>query len=157
MGVPRFAPWLGALICGAIASAPAHAGGIFGLFSHRNSDTDQCSAEPVGCQQPCQPTQPCPPKKQRTCCLCPPEPPRAPVGTTFAAEPQAAFADPGQDDRFDKLEKDVTRLTLIVQKMLENQASQAPAQPQKTSAVPAPASSAVQQVSASAPKLSAGR
>lgn len=130
MGKRNLAPWLGAIVCGALIQSPVEAGGFFGCFSRR---TDCESA----CQQPCPQCQNCPPKKKHTCCLCPAEPPLAPVGMSFAADPQAQFPDAsqqGQDQRFDKLEKDVTRLTLIVEKMLEvqaaNGAAPAPAQQQ---------------------------
>jgi len=110
---PGLTPWLGAIVCSALLQSPADAGGLFGLFSRK-----KCESCPT-CDQQCES---CKPKKQHFKCFRPPEPPRAPVGLSFAADPQAQFADNSQDDRFDKLEKDVTRLTLIVKKLVDDQA-----------------------------------
>jgi hypothetical protein len=128
MGRARIAPWIGAIICGAFVCTSAQAGGIFSAFSHRNAACDQ-PEEPVcqHCQQckqckQCQERPPKKPLKKKFCCLFPPEPPQAAVGTSFAADPQAQFADNNpQDDRLNKLDKDLSRLSAIVEQMLQNQ------------------------------------
>lgn len=127
MAIPKLSPWLGAIVCGAMLQSPVDAGGWFGMFSKKKCDP--CEAQ---CQQ-------CPPKKQKFKCFHPPEPPRAPIGMSFAADPQAQFADP-QDDRMDKLEKDVTRLTLIVKQLVDNPSAAPQAAPAPRPAeAPAPA------------------
>jgi hypothetical protein len=108
----RIASWLGAFIySGLIIHSPVEAGGMFGWFSHHAS----CDrpAEPV-CQQQCQ----CPPKKKKSCCFCPPEPPQAIIGTSVAADSRAQLADTNpQDERLNKLDKDLNRLSVIVEKL----------------------------------------
>lgn len=118
----RIAPWLGAVVCGALIYTPAYAGGFWKVFSHRSDGCDRPAAQTCQNQCQCPQCQNCPPKKKKTCCLCPPEPPTAPVGTSVAADAQAQFPDNSQqDDRLDKLDKDLSRLSAIVEKMLMDQ------------------------------------
>lgn len=145
MGSPRIALWLGAVICGALICTPAEAGGIFKWFSHRSqAECESCQGEAPACQQPCQcQCKECPPKKKHVCCFCPPEPPRAPIGISIGAIINDVLTDvaaphgggevpptpPKEDkqaERFDKLEKDVTRLTVIVEKLVEIQTATPP-------------------------------
>lgn len=170
MGSPGFAPWIGAIVCGAMIHTSAQAGGILGIFSHRSAGCDR-PAEP-GCQQPCPNCQNAPPKKKKVCCLCPPLPPQAPVGTSFAADPQAQFADNNpQDERLNKLDKDLSRLSVIVEQMLIQQQGKPMTNvtPQSRSIEPVPPGPvpaaarattrlpAVQQVSAPAPTTATGQ
>lgn len=117
MGRPRIAPWIGAVLLGMLTSTTAQAGGFFGIFSHRTADCDP------HCQQPCPQCQN-PPKKKKVCCLRPPLPPVAPVGISVAADPQAQLPDNSQDERLNKLDKDLSRLTVIVEQMLLQQQQQ---------------------------------
>ena len=126
MGRSHIVPWLGAVICGALFCTSVDAS-LFHWFAPRqNAECDHCQADASACQQPCRQCQNCqkPEKKKHFCCLRPPEPPRGRVGTSFAADPQATFPDASlqsQDDRLDRMEKDVTKLTWIVEQIMRKQ------------------------------------
>lgn len=165
MGRSRIAPWIGAVVCSALVSTSAQAGGIFGVFSHRNAGCDR-PVEPV-CQQQC-PPQNSTPKKKKTCCLCPPEPPVAPVGTSVAADPQAQLADTSaQDEQLKRLERDLTALATVVNQLVQQQGKATSASQQRIidPAPPAPAPAAatvnripaIQQVSLPVPSTATGR
>lgn len=83
-------------------------------------------------------------KKERACCLCPPLPPRAPVGFAFPAEFQGGFPEedkaekqsvpPDLESRLNNLEEHLTRLTAIVDRVQKRQLTPQDAAPGGTPA-----------------------